>query len=74
MTVTAIYLIPEDQATPCSRPLFGDQGQSSGSGLEKLAHAMDAIRDKYGKRAIGLASAPGGPGAPRPAAGGNREG
>ena len=57
LTVTAIYLIPEDQAA-VQQTLFGDQGAEQRERLEKLAHAMDAIRDKYGKRAIGLASAP----------------
>ena len=55
LTVTAIYLIPEDQAA-VQQTLFGDQGAEQRERLEKLAHAMDAIRDKYGKGAIGLAS------------------
>ena len=57
LTVTAIYLIPEDQAA-VQQTLFGDQGAEQRERLEKLAHAMDAIRDKYGRGAIGLASAP----------------
>ena len=71
LTVTAIYLIPEDQAA-VQQTLFGDQGAEQRERLEKLAHAMDAIRDKYGKLAhamdairdkygrgaIGLASSP----------------
>ena len=57
LTVTAIYLIPEDQAA-VQQTLFGDQGAEQRERLEKLAHAMDALRDKYGKGAIGLASAP----------------
>ena len=57
LTVTAIYLIPEDQAA-VQQTLFGDQGAEQRERLEKLAHAMDAIRDKYGRGAIGLASSP----------------
>ena len=74
LTVTAIYLVPEDQAA-VQQTLFGDQGTEQRERLEKLAHAMDAIRDKYGKGAIGLASAPKDSRerhAPPP--GGNREG
>ena len=36
--------------------LFGGQDQRQRERLEKLAHTVDAIRDKYGKEAIGLAS------------------
>ena len=57
LTVTAIYLIPEDQAA-VQQSLFRDQGAQQRERLEKLAKTMDAIRDKYGKGAIGPASAP----------------
>ena len=75
LTVTAIYLIPEDQAA-VQQTLFGDQGAEQRERLEKLAHAMDAIRDKYGKGAIGLASVPKEASRERhaPPPGGNREG
>ena len=57
LTVTAIYLVPEDEAA-VQQDLFGDGSAEKRERLEKLAHTMDAIRDKYGRGAIGLASAP----------------
>ena len=57
LTVTAIYLVPEDEAA-VQQDLFGDGSAEKRERLEKLAHTMDAIRDKYGRGAIGLASSP----------------
>ena len=55
--MTAIYLVPEEEAA-VQQSLFGNEGDRQRERLEKLAHTMDAIRDKYGRGAIGLASAP----------------
>lgn len=57
LTVTAIYLVPEEEAV-VQQTLFGDAAAEKRERLEKLARAMDSIRDKYGKGAIGLASSP----------------
>ena len=57
LTVTALYLLPAEEAGT-QLDLFGGQEQEKRERLEKLAGAMDAIRAKYGGRAIQPASAP----------------
>ncbi|MCI8631384.1 MAG: DNA polymerase IV [Firmicutes bacterium] len=49
LTVTAINLFDEDEAEQIS--LFGGDQRTRDSG-EKLAHAMDSIREKFGDKAI----------------------
>ena len=73
LTVTAIYLIPADQAG-AQMDLF-DQGQrEKRERLEKLEGAVDRIRAKYGPGAISPASTPRDPGEERhaPPPGGGR--
>ncbi|MCI8914503.1 MAG: DNA polymerase IV [Lawsonibacter sp.] len=55
MTVTAIYLIPADEAG-AQLDLFSIGLDTKRQRLEKLESAMDAIRSKYGPRAIAAAS------------------
>ena len=57
LTVTAISLIPEEDAA-VQQTLFGNEAAEQRERLERLARAMDQIRDKYGKKAIGLACVP----------------
>ena len=57
LTVTALYLVPEEEAG-VQQNLFDNRPAEQRERLERLARAMDAIRDKYGKGAIGPASAP----------------
>ena len=73
LTVTAIYLIPEDEAGQQLDLLAVDDSQKR-ERLEKLEGTLDAIRAKYGKGAIVPASAPRNPKADRhaPPPGGSR--
>ena len=73
LTVTAIYLIPADEAGAQMDLLAGEKEQKR-ERLEKLEGAMDAIRAKYGAGAIAPASAPRNPGVERhaPPPGGHR--
>lgn len=64
LTVTAIYLVPEEEAGAQLDLLSGAQDRKREK-LEKLEETMDAIRTKYGKGAIAPASAPLDPGADR---------
>lgn len=64
MTVTAIYLLPaEDAGTQLD--LFTQDQHQRRERLEKLEGALDAIRAKYGDGAIAPASAPRDPGQER---------
>ena len=56
VTVTALYLIPEEEAGSQLDLLAGDREQKR-ERLEKLAVAMDSIRAKFGADAITPASA-----------------
>ena len=73
LTVTAIYLIPADEAGSQLDLLSGEADRRR-ERLEKLEGAMDSIRSKYGSGAIAPASAPRAPGqerhAPPPGGGG----
>ena len=64
LTVTAIYLLPADEAGAQLDLLAVDQNQKR-ERLEKLEGTLDAIRAKYGKGAIAPASAPLDPGKER---------
>ena len=57
LTVTAIYLIPEEDAGAQMDLLAGTQSQKR-ERLERLEGTLDSIRAKYGKGAIAPASAP----------------
>jgi len=57
LTVTAIYLIPEEEAG-AQLDLFSADRVEKRERLEKLEGALDAIRAKYGKGAIASASSP----------------
>ena len=57
LTVTAIYLVAEDEAV-AQQDLFAGAEEEKRQRLEQLDRTMDAIRDKYGKGAIGRASTP----------------
>ena len=64
LTVTALYLLPQEEAGAQLDLFHGEQDQKR-ERLEKLAGAMDAIRAKYGKGAIAPASCPRDPGEDR---------
>jgi len=64
LTVTAIYLLPADEAGAQLDLLAVDQNQKR-ERLERLEGTLDAIRAKYGKGAIAPASAPLDPGKDR---------
>ena len=57
LTVTAIYLIPEEDAV-AQLDLFNTDQLRRQERLEKLEGALDSIRAKYGKGAIAPASSP----------------
>ena len=57
LTVTAIALIPEEEAS-VQQTLFSGGGEEKRARLERLARTTDAIRAKYGQGAIGIASEP----------------
>ena len=57
LTVTAIALIPEEEAS-VQQTLFSGGGEEKRARLERLARTTDAIRAKYGPGAIGMASEP----------------
>ncbi len=58
LTVTAICLLPEDEAAS-QLDLLSDSGlEQRRERLQKLERCMDSIRAKYGKKAIAAASAP----------------
>lgn len=57
LTVTAIALIPEEEAA-AQQTLFPSGGEEKRARLERLARTTDAIRAKYGQGAIGMASEP----------------
>lgn len=56
MTITALALIPEDEAV-AQLDLLGDNHQKREK-LERLESAMDSIRARFGKSAIAPASSP----------------
>ena len=64
LTVTAIYLIPAEEAG-AQLDLLSGEADRKRERLEKLEGTMDAIRSKYGVGAIAPASAPLDPGADR---------
>ena len=57
LTVTAIYLIPAEEAA-AQLELWAEPQQQKRARRERLEQTMDAIRAKYGGRAIQPASAP----------------
>lgn len=57
LTVTAIALIPEEEAA-VQQTLFSGGEEEKRARLERLARTTDAIRAKYGQGAIGVASEP----------------
>ena len=64
LTVTAIYLIPANEAG-AQMDLFSGEQEQKRKRLEKLEGAMDTIRAKYGPGAIAPASSPRDPGKER---------
>ena len=64
LTVTAIYLIPADEAG-AQLDLFSADLDAKRRRLERLEGAMDMIRAKYGPGAIAPASTPRDPGQER---------
>ena len=64
LTVTAIYLIPAEEAG-AQMDLFASGQEEKRRRLERLECAMDAIRAKYGPGAIAAASSAGEPGRER---------
>ena len=64
LTVTAIYLIPAEEAG-AQMDLFSSAQQEKRRRLERLEGTMDAIRAKYGPGAIAPASTPRDPGRER---------
>lgn len=58
LTVTAIYLIPQEEAA-AQQDLFAGEAEHRRERLEKLEGTMDAIRAKFGRGAISRASAAG---------------
>ena len=73
LTVTALYLVPEEEAV-AQLDLLSGPLERKRERLEKLEGALDSIRAKYGKGAIAPASAPRDPGEDRhaPPPGGSR--
>ena len=57
LTVTAIYLLPQEEAG-AQLELWPDDRERKRERLEKLEGAMDAIRARYGEGAISPASVP----------------
>ena len=57
LTVTAIYLIPAEEAA-AQLELWAEPQQQKRARRERLEQTMDAIRAKYGGKAIQPASAP----------------
>ena len=57
LTVTAIYLLPEEEAG-AQLELWPDDRERRRERLERLEGTMDAIRARYGSGAISPASAP----------------
>ena len=64
LTVTAIYLIPQEEAG-AQLDLFAGAGEERRERLERLEGAVDAIRSRFGPGAIAPASAPLDPGTDR---------
>lgn len=64
LTVTAIYLIPADEAG-AQLDLFSAGQEAKRRRLERLENTLDIIRAKYGPGAIAPASAPRDPGQER---------
>lgn len=64
LTVTAIYLVPADEAG-AQLDLFSSAQDEKRQRLERLENALDVIRSKYGPGAIAPASSPRDPGQER---------